>query len=356
MEELRTIYERMRAVFAEETGFVPNDGSDMMVRLYALAAEVQSLLAQADWVLDQSFPQTAQGQYLDYHAETRALARLPAAKAAGVLRFSAPSAAVTDYEIDAGSVAMTSAGVRFETAEKATLRKGETSVDVPARAVEAGAKGNAIAGAVHIMSVYPVGITQCTNPEAFSGGSDEESDEKLRERVLESYKRLPNGANAAFYEQEALRFPSVAAAKAVGRARGIGTVDVYVSTHGGAPGEELLGEISAALQKKREIAVDVEIKAPTEKTVNVSAELTAEQGWTMQEITDAATAALQAYFTGERLGEPVYTAKLASILYGVEGVKNCHLLAPDGDVGISATELPVLGTVTITEIGTGEDA
>ena len=352
MEELNAIYERMRAIFAEEAGFVPNDGCDAMVRLYALASEVQSLLAQADWVLDQSFPQTAQGQYLDYHAETRALARLPAAKAAGVLRFSAPSAAVTDYEIDAGSVAMTSGGVRFETTEKATLAKGETYVDVPASAVEAGASGNAIAGAVHIMSVYPVGITQCTNPEAFSGGSDEESDEKLRERVLESYKRLPNGANAAFYEQEAMRFPSVAAAKAVGRARGIGTVDVYVSTHAGVPEEELLGEIRAALQKKREIAVDVEVKAPTEKTVNVSAE----QGWTMQEITDAATAALQAYFTGERLGEPVYTAKLASILYGVEGVKNCHLLAPDGDVGISATELPVLGTVTITEIGTGEDA
>ena len=118
--------------------------------------------------------------------------------------------------------------------------------------------------------------------------------------------------------------------------------------------EELLGEIGAALQKKREIAVDVEVKAPTEKTVNMSAELTAEQGWTMQEITDAVTAALQAYFTGERLGEAVYTAKLASILYGVEGVKNCHLLTPDEDVSVSATELPVLGTVTITEIGAGE--
>ena len=108
------------------------------------------------------------------------------------------------------------------------------------------------------------------------------------------------------------------------------------------------------MQKKREIAVDVEVKAPTEKTVNMSAELTAEQGWTMQEITDAATAALQAYFTGERLGEAVYTAKLASILYGVEGVKNCHLLTPDEDVSVSTTELPVLGTVTITEIGAGE--
>ena len=49
MEELNAIYERMRAVFAEETGFVPNDGCDAMVRLYALASEVQSLLAQADW-------------------------------------------------------------------------------------------------------------------------------------------------------------------------------------------------------------------------------------------------------------------------------------------------------------------
>ena len=249
---------------------------------------------------------------------------------------------------------MTSGGVRFETTKKAALLKGETYVDVPASAVEAGVSGNAIAGAIHLMSVYPVGITQCTNPEAFSGGSDEESDEKLRERVLASYKRLPNGANAAFYEQEAMSFSNVAAAKAVGRARGIGTVDVYVSTHAGAPDKKLLGEIEAVLQKKREIAVDVEVKAPTEKTVNMSAELTAEQGWTMQEITDAATAALQAYFTGERLGEAVYTAKLANILYGVEGVKNCHLLTPDEDVSVSATELPVLGTVTITEIGAGE--
>ena len=76
----------------------------------------------------------------------------------------------------------------------------------------------------------------------------------------------------------------------------------------------------------------------------------------MQEITDAATVALQAYFTGERLGEAVYTAKLASILYGVEGVKNCHLLAPEADVSVSATELPVLGAVTLTEIEAGEEA
>ena len=59
MEELNAIYERMRTIFSEEAGFVPNDGCDAMVRLYALASEVQALLAQADWVLNQNFPQTA---------------------------------------------------------------------------------------------------------------------------------------------------------------------------------------------------------------------------------------------------------------------------------------------------------
>lgn len=153
MEELRAIYERMRETFAQETGFVPNDGCDMMVRLYALAAEVQALLAQADWVLDQSFPQTAQGQYLDYHAETRALTRLPAEKAKGVLRFSAPSAVATDYEIDAGSTAMTSGGVRFETTEKAVLATGETYVDVPARRGGGGCRQCRRGGGAHHVSL-----------------------------------------------------------------------------------------------------------------------------------------------------------------------------------------------------------
>ena len=43
-------------------------------------------------------------------------------------------------------------------------------------------------------------VTACTNPAAFTGGSDEEDDETLRARVLESYQRLPNGANTAWYE------------------------------------------------------------------------------------------------------------------------------------------------------------
>lgn len=350
MKEWTEIYEQMRGTFAQRAGFVPSEGCDSAVRLYALAAELQSLLMQADWVLDQSFPQTAQGLYLDYHAETRGITRAAAEKAAGTLRFAAADKVTAACPIEKGTVCMTAEGVRFETTEDATIAVGSQWADVPAQAVEAGAGGNVIAGTVTLLSAMPVGVVQCTNPAAFSGGCDAESDEALRGRVLASYQRLPNGANAAYYEQEAMRYPGVAAAKAVGRARGIGTVNVVIATHAGVPDAALLAAVEMDLQKKREIAVDVKVLAPTVETVAVTAALKAAPGYTFAEVKAGAQSALEALFTGELLGKSVTTARLLTLLCGVEGVENVHLTAPAADVAVGSTELPMLGTVTISEL------
>ena len=350
MKEWTEIYEQMRGTFAQRAGFVPSEGCDSAVRLYALAAELQSLLMQADWVLDQSFPQTAQGMYLDYHAETRGITRAAAEKAAGVIRFAAADKVTAACPIEKGTVCMTAEGVRFETTEDAAIAVGSQWADVPAQAVEAGAGGNVIAGTVTLLSAMPVGVVQCTNPAAFSGGCDAESDEALRGRVLASYQRLPNGANAAYYEQEAMRYPGVAAAKAVGRARGIGTVNVVIATHAGVPDAALLAAVETDLQKKREIAVDVKVLAPAVETVAVTAALKATPGYTFAEAKASAQSALEALFTGELLGKSVTTARLLTLLCGVEGVENVHLTAPAADVAVGSTELPMLGTVTISEL------
>ena len=350
MKEWTEIYEQMRGTFAQRAGFVPSEGCDSAVRLYALAAELQSLLMQADWVLDQSFPQTAQGMYLDYHAETRGITRGAAEKAAGVIRFAAADKVTAACPIEKGTVCMTAEGVRFETTEDAAIAVGSQWADVPAQAAEAGAGGNVIAGTVTLLSAMPVGVVQCTNPAAFSGGCDAESDEALRGRVLASYQRLPNGANAAYYEQEAMRYPGVAAAKAVGRARGIGTVNVVIATHAGVPDAALLAAVETDLQKKREIAVDVKVLAPAVETVAVTAALKAAPGYTFAEAKAGAQSALEALFTGELLGKSVTTARLLTLLCGVEGVENVHLTAPAADVAVGSTELPMLGTVTISEL------
>ena len=198
MKTVDEIFEEMLACFGEKTGVELEAGCDLAVRLYAAAAQVYALYVQADWVARQAFPQTAEGEYLDLHAQLRSLERKEATRAVGTLRFTAGEASENDRAIPLGTVCMTAGLVRFETTQAAVLSAGATQVDVPAQAVQPGSAGNVSADAVVSMAVAPVGIQSCGNPSPFLGGSDGESDQELRARVMDTFQRLPNGANAAF--------------------------------------------------------------------------------------------------------------------------------------------------------------
>lgn len=350
MKNIEEIYQDLLTAFAERAGFVPETGCDLAVRLWATAAQLQALGIQADWVLDQSFPQTAQGIYLDYQGQMRGLTRMPATKAMGILRFSVDMAPVSDITISQGTVCMTADEVRFQTTEAVVLAAGTLSVDVPAEALEGGSNGNAAPGAITILTACPLAVTGCTNPAAFSGGSDEEDDETFRSRILESYQRLPNGANAAWYEKTAINYGGVAAARAVGRARGIGTVDIYVATEDGVPGAELLSGLQAELQEKREIAVDVEVKAPTVRPVDVSVAVKAKEGTAFETVKSFVEQSVTVFFTGRLLGQPVRLAELGSRIYALDGVENYRFSAPAADLAADDTVLPVLGTLAVTEM------
>lgn len=350
MRSIEEIYQSLLADFARRAGFTPREGCDLPVRLWAAAAQIQALEIQADWVLDQSFPQTAQGVYLDRHGAMRGISRLPAAKAMGTLRFSVEFPPVLDMTIPAQTVCMTEEGVRFQTTRAAVLTAGELWAEAPAEALEGGSAGNAAPGEISILTACPVAVTACTNPAAFSGGSDQEDDETLRERILESYRRLPNGANAAWYQQTAMNYEGVAAARAVGRPRGIGTVDVYVATENGLPDEELLTGLQAELQEKREIAVDVQVKAPETTAVDVTVAVAPAEGAAFADAKAAAEQLITAFFTGRLLGQPVCLAELGNRLYALAEVDNYRFSAPAADVAASDTVLPVLGVLTVSEM------
>lgn len=350
MKTIEEIYLELLQAFSDQAGFVPEESCDLSVRLHAVAAQVQSLLIQADWVLDQSFPQTAQGQYLDYHAQLRGIVRQEAVQAEGTLRFMADYPLSADLTIGAGTVCMTTENVRFATTEAAVLHAGEQSVDVPAIAVEPGSNGNAVAGTIVWMAAMPAGITSCTNPNAFTGGSDAEEDEALRARILESYQRLPNGANAAYYQKTAMNHDTVAAATVVGRARGIGTVDVYIATAAGTPSEELIEEVRADLQEKREIAVDVQVMAPENREIAIAAQVEPDDSHTFEEVKVNVEEALAQYFSGKLLGKPITLAQIGNLIYSAEGVANYHLSLPEADLAADAKVLPTLGDVTISEL------
>lgn len=345
------IYQQMAACFEEETGTALRGDGDMAVRLYAVAAQIYGLYVQAEWVDRQCFPQTAAGEFLDKHAQLRGLARRQATAAQGTIRFSTDSAAATDLVVPAGTICLTAGGVRFETTQEAVLEAGETAVDVPARAVEPGAAGNAAAGTIRAMAVAPVGVSGCTNPAGFSGGTDEEEDEALRARVLETYQRMPNGANAAFYQQGAMSFPQVAAASVIPRPRGVGSVDVVIATAAGVPDQSLLTEVEDYFEARREIAVDVQVKAPEVEPITVNARVQPEEGRDCESVCQAAEQAVQSWFDGRLLGQDVLRAKLGDIIFSVDGVKNYVLDAPAADVTVDSGTLPRLTSVAVTELG-----
>ena len=351
MVTVEEIYENMKSTYLEKTGSEIGDSSDMAVRMYAAAAEICSLYAYNDWVKRQAFPQTADGINLDYHAEMRGLARHGGKCAEGTVTFYTDVTRSSDLTVPAGTVCYTQFGTRFFTTEDGVISGGETSVDIPCRCETEGEDGNVAAGTVIFMALRPAGIIRCENAASFYGGMDEENDDSLRERVLKSYRTLPNGANAAYYEKEVLQTDNVSAVKVLPKNRGIGTVDVVISAVSGMPDAQLINTVKSVLDEKREICVDIEVLSPTAVTVPVSAEIDVEAGYDYSAAAQEVENRLAGFFGGELLGQNVLIAQLADIIYSTEGVRNYRISLPSSDVTVSETELPVAGTIQISPMG-----
>ena len=350
MKTIEEIYQELLGSFGAYTGLQPKEGTDLSARMYALAAQIVSLYVQADWVVRQAFPQTAEGTYLDYHAQLRSLERKAPVAAQGTVLFSAEETSESDREIPQGTVCMTVGLIRFETTKPVILPAGELAVEAPVRALEAGEAGNVAAGAIVSMAVAPIGISACTNPEPCVGGADGETDDALRERVLDTFRRLPNGANAAFYEQGALSFDEVAAAVAIPRPRGVGSVDVVATTLAGVPDEELLEQLQEYFEQRREIAVDVQVRAPQIEQVDVSVQVTAKGGWDSQQVRSQVEQVLRSWFDGKLLGQDILLARLGNLVYNCDGVENYAILTPAADLTVEADVLPTLGELRVEEM------
>lgn len=349
MKTITEMYEDMLEVFRQETGYAMEDSADLAVRLRAFAAEAYSLYVYADWVGRMAFPQTAEGEFLDRHAQLRGLERRGAARAQGKIRFYISRALSYDIPIAQGVYCSTMAGTDFVTTEAGTIAAGTVYADIPAEAVKSGASGNVRSGVIVSMALPPAGVEGCTNPNAFTGGLDGETDASLRDRLLDTYKHLPNGANAAYYEKLVMADDEVLAVKVLPRHQGIGTVGVVVTPIPEADGDELVERLQTLLDQQREIAVDVTVMQPTEVTVNVTMALDISEGWEYERVAASVRKAVEGAFDGTMIGQDLLLRRLYECLAGVEGLRNYSISLPTSDVTIQDTEMPVLGTLLMSE-------
>lgn len=179
-----------------------------------------------------AFPAYAWGDYLDDHADALGLTRKAATKASGVVRFtgSAGTAIAIGTEVSTAAVSADDEPISFLTTESGTI--SSTTVDLAVEAVNEGADGNVGANTVTVLVSPNAGVSAVANPSAITGGSDVETDEDLRYRVLLKLRGGQGAGTISDYEQWALAYEGVVAALVVPVGYGAGTVQVVVTAAG----------------------------------------------------------------------------------------------------------------------------
>ena len=353
MESYENILNRLNTKFEEFAGFSADDATDIGIRLKVLAGELFSLYSELNYIKNQMFVQTAFGKGLDNHAAQRGLKRKDAVKSNGTLTFSRDNALPYSISIPAYTVCCTGSvddGIRFETIEEATLAAGSTSVNVKAESLEGGQGKNVAAGTVTVMVSPPSGITYVTNNSRFSGGVDEETDDELRKRIEESYTKISNGTNTAFYKSVALSHNGVYSASVVPVARGTGTVDVYVAGKGEHVSEDVLSEVENDLSERREINVDVKVKSPELISIATIIYITVKENYVFNEVKNNCITAIENYYSSLGIGDSFYVSALVDRVYHVDGVKN-YYISPTSmyDRTLSNSQLAIAGSINVYE-------
>jgi uncharacterized phage protein gp47/JayE len=204
-------------------------------------------------VIAAAFPATAWGSYLDLHAGTYGLERLAATYATGEVTFTGLTAEV-GTQVDAG-VTVAVAPVDDEdpasfvvTADTLWVSSGILSTaTAPIRAADAGTGGNVAAGAITILESTVTGATSVTNADSIDGGTEIETDDALRDRILARFQET-SAANVATYRSWALKYAGVGRVRVIAEGLGPGSVVVIVqSLAGDAVSESIRNGLQDAL-------------------------------------------------------------------------------------------------------------
>ena len=351
MDTYDSILERMTAAYSEYAGFVPPKESDIMLRLRVLAGEVYRLEAEAEYMKRQMFPVTAEGEYLDRHAAERGITRRPAAYASGQVLFFPENEEHDEILVPAGTEVCTFDSLsRYVTLSDAVITPSHDRVLADVVALTPGAVSNALGGNVTVIVTPVLGVGRVYNPFVFTGGADEESDDELRQRIIDSFVNVDNGANAAYYRNIALSVQGVYSASVIGKARGAGTVDVYISGRGNSAPASVKSAVQTLMNERRELNTNVLVRDPEAVYVSVDIEIEIEPGYDFAAVAQEVRAAVADRIDGLGVGADVKISDIGEVVYHIKGVADYHFVNNTGsDTAIAYNKYPTADLVTVSE-------
>lgn len=324
------------------------EGSFVWDATIPAALELAQLYIELGLLHRVGFVATMYGAYLDLRASEWGLERKPATQATGTLTLMGTAGVV----IPAGTRFRTKSGIEFELVTDAGIDAGGTGTG-GIRAVEAGTTGNVMAGAITEIPVAIQGLQSVMNNEATTGGVDIESDDVLRERLLERMSRPATSGNIYHYIQWAKAVPGVGDARVVPIWNGPGTVKVILLDNNRQPASaELVAEVVSYIEAERPIGATVTVVSATGVDISITATIEYDAGlYTLEEITTEVEQAITAHLAqvAFRQGYVSY-AKLGAVLMGIDGLTDYSGLLVNGgtaNIVLADDEVPILGEVIL---------
>lgn len=204
--------------------------------------------------------------------------------------------------------------------------------------------------------------------EVLTPGTDDEDEEVYRARILTSFGAKSFGGNRADYQNFLNAREDVGASKPKRRASDSPWVNIWIldSTYG-VPSSTTISAVQEAVDPEENsgegdgmapICHHVKVYGAVGVTVNVSATLTLDDGYTILSVKDSVAAAVEEYLLSIRQSwesegfQPIYVriaqieAKILSVT-GVLDVSGTEINSDDENIELSFEEVPVLGEVTL---------
>lgn len=325
----KEFYQEMCQKYSELSGFLPDDASDIAIRLRIVAAQLEQMQTAVSETAAQASPLTASGESLDAFAMMRGLFRKAATPARGMLEFSVRGEHA-GILIPKGTVCCTMDGCAYATMEDAECLPDTAAVTVPAQSMRAGSGFGASPNTICMIRENLGYAISVTNPAAFSDGQDAEDDEALRARMQKDCQKPSNGTNSAFYVREACAFAEISdAVVKTGESDGEIQVTVAASQQSGVPAETIEG-LFAHLNSLREPCAKITVKAARVEHPEIQITLLckAPLSGCIPSLKEQLTKAARQL----SIGAPLTLARIGQILMDSGLVENYHILSPRADI------------------------
>jgi phage-related baseplate assembly protein len=271
LSEMISEYEQ---AYLQQTGETKTlaQGDPVRIFIYSQALRIYAAYQLIDYSAKQNLLKYAEGDYLDNIGVRIGALRLQASSAISKVRFTLSATQINTVPIPKGTRVSTSTSIFFATEEYAEILPGDLYADVNIQCSISGSIGNGFtSGQINVL-VDPIGFIQSvSNITTSQGGTDIESDEAFRNRIVikpESFSVAgPSGAYEYFAKQYNQSIIDVMVSSPLP-----GQVDVrFILENGEIPNETLLTEVESYLSNKtrRPLTDQVIVGAPNQVSYDI---------------------------------------------------------------------------------------